>query len=78
MQQRDERVVAHRTVEIELRGACTDPIARSFTGAEVVLLRAVRDRVEVIPLLTRSELPNRQHTLSKRVEAPRTRHARIN
>jgi hypothetical protein len=72
-EERDEVVVADRAVQAEVLGGRASPVARDLGPAEVVVLGAVRDRAQVVTLLTRRELPDRQHTPTKRVEGAETR-----
>ena len=50
----------------------SDPLAGCFLPARVVLLRAGRDRVEVVLLLARRQLPETQHRPTPRTAQRRT------
>lgn len=64
-QERDEVVVGDRAIQAEALGAPASPVPRDLGAADVVVLGAVRDRAQVVALLTRRELPDRQHTPTK-------------
>jgi hypothetical protein len=55
--------------EAEKRRRGAHPPARRFPVAEVVVLDALGDRVEVVALLAGAELADTQHGSSQRVDA---------
>ena len=58
---RTERIGGHLTVEAEQLGAATGPEPRSLTAPDVVVLRTVSHRLQVVALATPGELRERQH-----------------
>ena len=71
-----QRIGVDLAVEPEQRRSVSYPMAGRLLRARVVLLRAPRDRVEVVLLLARREFPEAQHWPTAHVVRPRTaRHA---
>lgn len=56
-----QRLGAHLAIETQPRGTDTEPPARRFLPARVVLLGTPGNGVEVVLLLPRSKLPETQH-----------------
>ena len=75
-QQIPEPLAIDHTGKTERLGTGTDPHAGCLLRTGVVLLGAARDRVDVIGVLTGSQLPDAQHDIPFRMPRPRTRRHR--
>jgi hypothetical protein len=51
----------HLTIEAEQLSSASGPVPRRLTATDVVILSALRDCVEVVPLAASTELRQRQH-----------------
>jgi len=61
LEQRRELVRADLTLQAQLAGTATEPLARCLATTAVVVIAALRDLLGVVRLLPKRQLPNRQH-----------------